>query len=131
MTQKEVSSPAVDEYIAKFPPQTQSILQKMRKTVREAAPDAKEVISYKMPGYILNGTVVWFAAFEDHISFFPKISPFQKFRKELSPYASGRATVKFPLDEPIPYDLVKRIVKFRVQENLVKKKATGTRKKTS
>jgi uncharacterized protein YdhG (YjbR/CyaY superfamily) len=112
----------IDEYIKTFPADIQKILEKIRQTVRKAAPEAQEAISYQMPTFKLNGNLVHFAAFKDHIGFYPVPSGIEAFRKELSPYIKGKGTIQFPLDKPIPYDLVEKIVKFRVKENLAKKK---------
>jgi uncharacterized protein YdhG (YjbR/CyaY superfamily) len=112
----------ISEYIKTFPPDIQIILEKMRQTIREAAPGAVEAISYRMPTFKLNGNLVHFAAFKDHIGFYPVPSGIESFRKELAPYITGKGTVQFPLDQPIPYDLVKNVVIFRVKENLAKKK---------
>jgi uncharacterized protein YdhG (YjbR/CyaY superfamily) len=117
---KNNSPKTIDEYIESFPEDVQSILQKMRKTIRKEAPEAEETISYQIPTFKLNGNLVHFAAFSDHISFFPTSSPREAFKKELSRYKGGKGTIQFPLDEPIPYDLVKRIVVFRRKENLEK-----------
>jgi uncharacterized protein YdhG (YjbR/CyaY superfamily) len=109
----------IDEYIKGFPVDVQVILEKMRQTIRRAAPGAVEAISYQMPAFKLNGKgLVYFAAFERHIGFYPIPSGIEAFKKELSPYKQGKGSVQFPLDEPIPYDLVERIVKYRVKENL-------------
>ncbi len=107
----------IDEYIEGYPVQIQSILRKMRQTVREAAPEAQEAISYRIPTFRLDGNLVHFAAFKDHISFFPTSSGIRAFRKELSPYKVSKGTVQFPLEKPIPYDLVRRMTLFRVKEN--------------
>ena len=107
----------IDEYISMYPDNIQAILKKLRQIVREAAPKAEETISYQIPTFKLNGNLVHFAAFKDHISFFPTSSGRIAFKKELSKYKGGRGTIQFPLDKPIPYALVKRIVKFRVKEN--------------
>jgi uncharacterized protein YdhG (YjbR/CyaY superfamily) len=112
----------IDEYIKGFPEEVQAILEKMRKTIRKAAPEAKESISYRMPTFKLNGALVYFAAFKDHISFFPTSKGIIAFKKELSPYKGSAGTVQFPLDKPIPYDLVRRITLSRRQQNLTKKK---------
>ena len=113
----------IDEYIKTFPPDVQKILEKMRQTIRKAAPEAVEAISYQMPTFKLNGkNLVHFAAFKKHIGFYPIPSGIEAFKKELSPYVSGKGSAQFPLDQPIPYDLVKKIVIFRVKENLAKKK---------
>ena len=120
---------SVDEYVSTFPPDVQSVLQKLRKTVRKTAPNAEEVISYRIIGYRLNGRLVWFAAFKDHIGFYPTLSPFEKFKKEIAPYKSGKGTIRFALSKPIPYDLVGKITKFRVNENLKKKAKTSTPKR--
>ncbi len=112
----------IDEYIKTFPENIQSILEKMRQTIRKAAPGAEETISYKMPTLKLNGVLVYFAAFKDHIGFFPTASGVEAFKNEISSYKWSKGTIQFPLDKPIPYDLVEKIVKFRVKENLAKKK---------
>jgi len=117
---KKSEASTIDEYIARFPDDVQLILEKMRQTIGEVAPDAEEAISYKIPTFKLNGNLVHFAAFKDHIGFFPTSSGREVF-SELSKYKGGRGTVQFPLDEPIPYDLVRKIVKFRVKENQGKK----------
>ncbi|MCZ7381790.1 MAG: DUF1801 domain-containing protein [Candidatus Methanoperedens sp.] len=113
----------MDEYIKTFPKDVQSILEKMRQTIRKAAPEAVEVISYQMPTFKLNGkNLVHFAAFKNHIGFYPIPSGIEAFKKELSSYKQGKGSVQFPMDKPIPYDLVKKIVNYRVKENLEKTK---------
>ena len=112
----------IDEYIKTFPKDVQSILEKMRQTIRKAAPEAVEAISYQMPTLKLNGkNLVHFAAFKNHIGFYPIPLGIEAFRRELSPYKQGKGSVQFPVDKPIPYDLVEKIVQFRVKEirNLV------------
>ena len=113
----------IDEYIATFPADVQAILQKVRATIRKSAPKAEEAISYQMPTFKLNGNLVHFAAFKNHIGFYPVPSGIEKFKKELSAYKGAKGSVQFPLDKPIPYGLIGRIVKFRVKENLEKAKA--------
>ena len=110
----------IDEYIKTFPADIQSILKKIRQTIQEAAPDAVEVISYQMPAFKLNGILVYFAAHKNHIGFYPTSSGIKAFKVELEPYKSSKGAVQFPLDKPIPLDLVKRIVVFRVKEKLKK-----------
>ncbi|HYU88674.1 MAG TPA: DUF1801 domain-containing protein [Candidatus Bathyarchaeia archaeon] len=112
---------SIDEYIKTFPPDVQKTLEKMRRTIRKAAPEAEEAISYQIPTFKLNGDLVYFAAFKKHIGFFPTSSGISAFKKELSKYKTSRGTAQFPLDQPIPYDLVTRIVLFRKKENLGKK----------
>lgn len=116
----------IDEYISGFPPEIQAILEKIRLTIREAAPDAEETIKYRMPTFTLYGNLVHFAAFKKHIGFYPVPTGIEKFKDELSGYVLGKGSVQFPLDKPIPFDLIRKIVKFRVEENL--KKATRRRK---
>ena len=116
---KEVTT--IDEYIRTFSEDVQIILKKMRITIREAAPEAKETISYRIPTFRLNGNLVHFAAFKNHIGFYPTSSGIEAFKEELSPYKSAKGSVQFPIDKPVPYDLVRKIVLFRVQENLRKK----------
>ena len=117
----------IDEYIADFPPDVQAILKKLRATIRKAAPDAEEAMKYRLPTFVLNGNLVHFGAFKKHIGFYATPTGNEKFRKELSVYEGAKGSVQFPLDKPIPYDLVSRMVKFRVQENL--EKAAAKRKK--
>ncbi len=107
----------VDEYIKTFPADIQSILENVRQIIREAAPGAVEVISYQMPAFKLNGVLVWFAAHQNHIGFYPTASVIEAFKSELVPYKSSKGAVQFPLNKPIPFDLVRRIVIFRVKEN--------------
>ena len=119
----------IDEYIAGYTPDVQKTLQRVRMTIRKAAPDAKETISYQMPAFILNGNLVYFAGFKNHIGFYPIPTGVEKFKKELAVYKQGKGSVQFPLDNPVPYGLISKIVKFRVKENLAKAKvnqrATG------
>ncbi len=112
----------IEEYIRAAPKDTQGILEKMRQTIRRAAPEAVESISYQMPTFKLGGKgLVYFAAFKNHVGFYPIPSGVEAFEKELAPYKKGKGSVQFPIDRPIPYDLVRRIVQFRVKENLEKK----------
>ncbi len=113
----------IDEYIAGFPAEVQEILQKIRMTIHEAAPEATEKISYQMPTFYLKGNLVHFAAFKEHIGFYPVPTGIEKFKKELSVYKQGKGSVQFPLDQPMPYELITKIVKFRVKENLAAAKA--------
>jgi uncharacterized protein YdhG (YjbR/CyaY superfamily) len=111
---------SIDEYISAFPEDTRVILQKIRKTIKQAAPKAEETISYRIPTFKLNGNLVHFAAYKDHFGFFPTSSPRRAFKEELARYKGGPGTIQFPLDGPIPYALIKKIVKYRVKENLGK-----------
>lgn len=108
----------IDEYIDTFPEDIHRKLEQIRQTIRKAAPEAKEVISYQMPTFRLNGILVHFAAFTNHISFFPTPSAIVKFEKELTIYETSKGTIKFPNNEPIPHKLIAKIVKFRAKENL-------------
>jgi uncharacterized protein YdhG (YjbR/CyaY superfamily) len=108
----------IDEYIARSPKEVRAILEKMRSTIRKAAPDAEEAISYQMPTFRLKGNLVHFAAFPNHIGFYPTPSGIEMFKRELSGYKWAKGSVQFPLDRPIPYALVRRITEFRVKENL-------------
>jgi uncharacterized protein YdhG (YjbR/CyaY superfamily) len=110
----------VDEYISAFPKGIQVILEELRQAIREAAPDAEEVISYQMPAFRLNGVLVYFAACKNHIGFYPTSSGVAEFKEELSQYDVSKGTIRFPLDKPVPLDMVKKIVKFRVKENMDK-----------
>ena len=110
----------IDQYISQFPDEVQKNLQEIRQVIKSAAPEATEKISYQMPTFYLLGNLVHFAAFKNHIGFYPVPSGIEKFKEELSQYKGGKGSVQFPLDKPIPYDLIKRIVLFRVEENLAK-----------
>ena len=112
----------IDEYIGAFPNDIQEILEKIRMTNQKAAPDAKEKISYAMPAFEQNGIVVYFAAFKNHIGLYALPTGHEAFKEELSQYKSGKGSVQFPFNKPIPYDLITKIVKFRVKENLEKAK---------
>lgn len=122
MDQNKASFHNIDEYIATFPKETQKILEQIRATIKAAAPEAQEKISYQMPTFFLNGNLVHFAAFKNHIGFYPVPTGIEKFKKELSIYEQGKGSVQFPLDKPMPLGLISRIVKFRVKENLAKAK---------
>ena len=111
----------IDHYIESFPKEVQQLLQMMRLTIKKAAPQAKETISYGMPAFTLEGMLVWFAAHKGHIGFYPKASGISAFKEELAEYKQAKGSVQFPFDKPLPVALVSRMVKFRVKENLAKK----------
>jgi uncharacterized protein YdhG (YjbR/CyaY superfamily) len=108
----------IDEYILQFPPEVRKILKKLRTVIKKAAPEAEEKISYQMPAFALHGNLVYFAAFKNHIGFYPTSGGIETFRDELSAYVGGKGSARFPLGEPLPYGLVERIVRFRVAENV-------------
>jgi uncharacterized protein YdhG (YjbR/CyaY superfamily) len=115
----------VDEYILQFPVEVQEILQALRKLVKDTVPEAEEKISYQMPTYYLNGNLVHFAAYKKHIGFYPTPTGIAAFKDELSIYKGAKGSVQFPIDKPVPLDLIRRILEFRVGENkdkIVKKK---------
>jgi uncharacterized protein YdhG (YjbR/CyaY superfamily) len=128
MKTTQTAPQTIDEYIAGFPADVQDILQKIRKTVHEAAPEAQEKISYQMPTFFLKGNLVHFAAFKEHIGFYPVPTGIEKFKKELSVYKQGKGSVQFPLDQPMPYELITKIVKFRVKENMAAAAAKAKKK---
>ncbi len=117
---KAVKANSVEEYINAFPKDTQLLLKQMRVTVKKAAPEAEEVISYGMPGYKLDGMLVYFAGYKNHIGFYALPSGHKKFNRELSDYKMGKGSVQFPLNKPLPLKLISEIVKYRVKENLIK-----------
>ena len=129
MDNRKKTPKTIDEYIETFPADIQARLQKLREVIRVAAPNATEKISYQMPTFYLNGNLVHFAAFKHHIGFYPTPSGTERFQKELSAYKTSKGTVQFSLDQPIPFDLVTRLVEFRVEENKQKasKKASRVR----
>lgn len=129
----KASSPAprdIDEYIAGFPKDVQEILEKIRATIRKAAPDAQEAIKYQIPTFTLNGNLVHFAAFKKHIGLYPAPRALEEFKDELSGYKGAKGSVQFPLDQPIPFDLIGRIVEYRVKMSLEEQKPKGRRSKT-
>ncbi len=111
---------SIDEYISTFPQDVQCRLKELRQAIKEAAPDAKEAISYQMPAFKLNGNLVWFAAFKNHIGFYPTASGIEAFKEKMTAYETSKGTIQFPQNEPLPIDLIKEIVRFRVKENLKK-----------
>ena len=129
MTTDKTTSNAIDKYIAIFPEDVQAILEKVRATIQKAAPDAEETINYGIPTFTLKGNLVHFAGFKNHIGFYPTPSGIEKFKKVLSVYEGAKGSVQFPLDKPIPYALIEKIVTFRVKENLEKSEAKGEKKK--
>ena len=118
---------SIDGYIASFPKNVQTVLEQIRQAIKDAAPKAEEAISYNMPAFRLNGNLVWFGAFKNHIGFYPRESAIEEFKEKLSGYEVSKVqgTVKFPLDKPMPLDLIKEMVRFRVKENL--KKTSGSK----
>jgi uncharacterized protein YdhG (YjbR/CyaY superfamily) len=120
---------SIDEYLVLFPEEIQKKLAAIRATIKAAAPDATEKISYQMPTFYLKGNLVHFAAFKNHIGFYPTSSGTEAFKDELSNYDGSKGTVRFPLDKPIPMDLITKIVAFRVKENLERAKAKEKKNK--
>jgi uncharacterized protein YdhG (YjbR/CyaY superfamily) len=120
MEGNKVGFVSIDQYIATFPEEIQKILEELRATIKAAAPDAEERISYQMPTFALKGNLVHFAAWKKHIGFYPTSSGTQAFKHELSIYKGAKGSVKFPIDKPLPLKLIRRIVKFRVAENIKK-----------
>ena len=129
MDSKKVRFTSTNEYISTFPEEIQKILQELRKTIKAAAPEAQEKISYQMPAFDLKGNLVWFAAFKNHIGFYPMPSGIQAFKKDFSVYEGSKGAIRFPLDKPLPLKLVSKVVKFRVAENLKKAEMKSGKKK--
>ena len=113
MTEQPAS---IDEYIAAFPPEVRAKLERIRAAIREAAPEAKERMAYRMPAFSQDGDLAFFAAFKAHIGFYPLPAAMEAFRERLAPYKTAKGSVQFPLDRPLPVDLIRRIVEFRVRE---------------
>ncbi len=111
---------SISEYISAFPPAVQAILERIRKTIRTAVPEARETISYRMPAFRLDGILLYFAAFKSHVGVYPPVSGDRALERALSPYAGPKGNLKFPLDQPIPYDLIARIVTLRVKQQATK-----------
>lgn len=118
----------IDEYIARFPSDVQKILEKIRTAIKKAAPDAEETIKYQMPTFTLNGNLVFFAAFKSHIGFYPRARANEQFQKQISVYEGTKGSYRFPLDKPIPFDIIGKIVKFRVKENLARSEGKGKKR---
>ncbi|MDP3469631.1 MAG: DUF1801 domain-containing protein [Daejeonella sp.] len=131
MTTSNHKPETIDEYISLYPLEVQELLQKVRMVIMKAAPEAKEAIKYQLPTIVLNGNLVHFGAFKNHIGFYPAPSGISVFKQELSVYESGKGSIQFPMDGEIPYDLISKIVKFRVQENLDKMKSKGKKNSKS
>jgi uncharacterized protein YdhG (YjbR/CyaY superfamily) len=129
MKNNKVGFGSTDEYIATFPEDIQKTLEQLRATIKAAAPGAEEKISYQMPAFALKGNLVWFAAFKNHIGFYPMPSGTEAFKKELSIYEGSKGTVRFPIGKPLPLKLISRIVKFRVAENLKKAEIKSSKRK--
>lgn len=121
-------NPEIDRYIADFPPPTQELLMQMREVILKAAPDATEVIGYKMPAYRLQGVLLYFAGYKGHIGFYPSGSAIEAFKQELSVYKGAKGSVQFPLDKPLPVSLITKMVKLRVKENREKAKEKALKK---
>jgi uncharacterized protein YdhG (YjbR/CyaY superfamily) len=122
MKSNDSTTTDVDDFIARYPADVQEVLQKIRGIIREAAPEAQEKINYGIPTFTLNGNLVHYSAFKDHIGFYPTPGAIEKFRKELSKYKGAKGSVQFPLDQPIPYELIRKITEFRVREQMAKAK---------
>lgn len=122
MDKKKPEYKSIDEYIHLFPEHIQKKLEELREAIKEQAPQASEKISYQIPTFYLNGNLVHFAAFSKHIGFYPTSSGIDAFESELSKYKTSTGTVQFPIEEPLPIELIKKIVKFRVEENLKRKR---------
>jgi uncharacterized protein YdhG (YjbR/CyaY superfamily) len=120
--EKKVGFVSIDQYIATFPKEIQKILKEIRTTIKAAAPDAAEKISYQMPTFFLNGNLIHFAAFKNHIGLYPSPSGTEAFKRELSIYQGAKGSIRFPIDKPMPLTLISKIVKFRLAENLKKDK---------
>lgn len=117
MSENKITVKSIDEYIAQFPPEVQDILKTLRKVIKDSAPGAEEKISWQMPTFVMHGNLVHFAAHKNHIGFYPSPSGIEAFKQELSEYKGAKGSVQFPLNKPLPYELIRKIVKFRVDEN--------------
>jgi uncharacterized protein YdhG (YjbR/CyaY superfamily) len=129
MKKNAMTYQSIDDYIMTFPKEVQDILKKLRKAIKTAAPGSEEKISYRMPAFSLNGILVYFAAFKNHIGFYPTSSGIRAFKKELSVYKGGKGSVQFPMDKPLPLNLIAKIVKYRVLENAKKVKDESKKQK--
>jgi uncharacterized protein YdhG (YjbR/CyaY superfamily) len=128
MEDNKVTYESIDQYISAYAPEVQEILQTLRQVIREAAPEATEKISYQMPTFFLHGNLVHFAAFKNHIGFYPAPRGIEAFKEELAQYKGAKGSVQFPLGQPLPYELIGRIVQFRVEENVRKAESKPKKK---
>lgn len=118
MSAETPNAQKTDQFIATFPPEVQAILQQMRSLIQQAAPEATETFGYGVPGFALQGNLVYYSAFTNHVGFYPGAEAIEVFQQELAPYGTAKGTVRFPLDQPLPVDLIRRMVAFRVEKNL-------------
>ncbi len=123
--EKKSGCTSIDEYIASFPKDVRRKLTQLKLLIAQIAPDAQQKISYQMPAFYLNGILVWFAAHSNHIGFYPRATAIAKFKRDLSKFKNAKGSVQFPLDEPLPVELIKKMVKFRVGENVRKGRKKG------
>lgn len=129
MEENKSTFESIDEYIAGFAPEVQDTLQQLRKVIADLVPEATEKISYQMPTFALHGNLVHFAAYKKHIGFYPAASGIREFEQELSAYKGSKGAVQFPIDKPLPYELISRIVLFRAAENIEKANRKSAKKK--
>lgn len=120
MKRSPAAAGGIDDYIAEFPPRVQTILRKIRTTIAATAPESEEKISYRMPAFFQDGILIYFAAFKNHIGIFPPVSGDSRLEQSLKRYMGPKRNLKFPLDEPMRYDLIKRIVALRLKQNAAK-----------
>jgi uncharacterized protein YdhG (YjbR/CyaY superfamily) len=125
---KETTVANVDIYIAAFQPKTQELLSQLRETIKKAAPEAEEMISYQMPAYKFHGILAYFAGYKNHIGFYPTGSGIESFKHKLSAFKTSKGTVQFPIEQPLPLELIAEMVKFRVAENMEKAKEKKKKK---
>lgn len=129
MKAEQTAPKNIDEYIAAFPEEVQKLLEEIRMTIRQAAPDAKETISYQIPAFVLNSRyLIYFAAFKKHIGLYPAPIENPEFKEKLAVYAAGKGTARFPLDKPFPFDLISNIVKFKAKEHVARAEGRGRKK---
>ena len=130
MATRRPAAATIDEYIAAFAPEVQAVLQQVRLTVRAAAPEAEEAISYQIPVFKQEGVLVYFAAFKNHIGLYPPISGDPRLVKAAAPYAGAKGNMRFPLDRPMPFELIGRITRLRLKQNLAKAASKAGKKPT-
>jgi uncharacterized protein YdhG (YjbR/CyaY superfamily) len=128
MKAKQKKPTTIDEYIADFPPDVQPLLEKVRASIRKAAPKAEEAIKYQMPAFVLNGNLIYFAGYKNHIGLYPGSKPIEEFQDELSRYETSKGTVRLPLDKPVPVALIGKITKFCVKRNAERAALKGKKK---